>query len=380
MQTAKHFIRITALMIGICVIAILSPSHTPGHRDTSRDFLLIEPKRPTPRTLQRIQPRTLNRTVVPSMQRADTMSPPRIYSGSAVTVIPHISLDTSFTVKEGIITEKSTGEGKAAYQPRRIEAALYRDNNNGGKVRGQLPIALVWGEQLRVPIHCRRAMIGLAEGIRMYTDIEVSIDSHLMLASPHIHDYPMLIITSDSAFELTQTERDNLRTYLKNGGFLFVDNGQPNFPHSQAEASMKQMFRDVIGSNARPQPLTAEHEIFSSLFDFTDGAPIGMENNLFPVYARETVYHPYTESAQTNEYSYFLDGYYLDGQCVAVYSDRGYTIKWGGINSLNIDSWQWEGFEVGHRAPQLKFGVNLVVYALHRHAPQVPQYDVAKSD
>ena len=381
MQKTRHIIRISAMLAGICVIAILSPAHSPGHRDTSRDFLLIEPKRPTPRTLKRIRPRTRIQSITQGRNPSAAMTYTGTASSQSAADLSNLAPDFLPTAKNGAIIRESPVITSVDNQQKRTDTYFHHRINNERTVRGRIPIALVWGEQLRVPDHCRRSMIGLAEGIRMYTDLEVSIDSHLMLSSPRIRDYPMLVITTDSAFELTRTECGNLRSYLENGGFLFVDNAQPNFPHSQAEASMEKMFRDVIGSNARPLPLTPDHEIFNSRFDFTDGAPNGMENNLFPVFARSCGgFDPYRDSAQTNEYSYFLEGYYLKDRCVAVYSDRGYTIKWAGINSLNINSWQWINFVVGNRAPQLKFGVNLVIYALNNHTTVESRNEVALSD
>ena len=380
MHKVKHYIRVSAMLAEICVITILSPAHSPGHRNTSRDFLLIEPKRPTPRTLTRIRPRTHIQTATQGRNPSAAMTYTGTASSQATADLSNLAPDFLPTAKNGAIICESPVTASVANEQKRTDTYFHHRINNERTVRGRIPLALVWGEQLRVPDHCRRSMIGLAEGIRMYTDLEVSIESHLMLSSPRIHDYPMLVITTDSAFELTRTECENLRSYLENGGFLFVDNAQPNFPHSQAEASMEKMFRDVIGSNARPLPLTPDHEIFNSRFDFTDGAPNGMENNLFPIYARFATYQSYQESAQTNEYSYFLEGYYLKGRCVAVYSDRGYTIKWAGINNLSIASWQWENFEVGSRAPQLKFGVNLAIYALNNHTTAESPNDVALSD
>ena len=249
-----------------------------------------------------------------------------------------------------------------------------------GELEGFVHVALVWGEELRVPERCRRAMIGLAEGIRTYTGLDVAIDNHLMLSSTRIHDYPMLVLTADSAFELTPAERDNLRAYIENGGFLFVDNAQPEFPHGQAEASLRQMIRDVTGCHARFEPIPTGHEIYHSYFDFKDGPPIGNEMTKFTTATTKTQ----GESARhkLNSYSYFLEGVTYRNRLVCLYSDRGYTLKWSGWHAINQEfKVDWiNQISPSAGQPQLKFGVNLVAYALKRHTLPLPKYDVFVTD
>ena len=46
---------------------------------------------------------------------------------------------------------------------------------------------------------------------------------------------------------------------------------------------------------------------------------------------------------------YFLEGVWLDNRLVAVYSGKGYALKWRSLSN---------------NEPQLKMGVNMVVFAL----------------
>ena len=47
----------------------------------------------------------------------------------------------------------------------------------------------------------------------------------------------------------------------------------------------------------------------------------------------------------------FLEGVWLDGRLVAVYSNKGYALKWK---------------DLANNRPQLKMGVNMVVFALEQ--------------
>ena len=95
------------------------------------------------------------------------------------------------------------------------------------------------------------------------------------------------------------------------------------------------MFRDVLGKDARFQMLPFDHPVHHSFFDFNDGPPPGGEVE--------------GGAGGISLPSPHLEGIFLEGRLVAVYSDKAY----GQI-------WQQE-FE---NEPQLKMGLNLVVFAL----------------
>ncbi|MFC1651261.1 DUF4159 domain-containing protein, partial [Candidatus Latescibacterota bacterium] len=132
------------------------------------------------------------------------------------------------------------------------------------------------------------------------------------------------------------------------GGFAVLDNGNPTQEFGSAEASLKQMLRDALGSDAKFLPIQNSHPLYHCFEDFNDGPPQGSEvhaskvmENMAGNYAHKTV--------SMSKQVLYLEGVWLDDRLVAIYSDKGYALKWK---------------DPSNNEPQLRMGVNMVVYAL----------------
>ena len=187
--------------------------------------------------------------------------------------------------------------------------------------------------------------------MQKWTKIDTSLQEHLWLSSAKLLQMPFVYVTTNKAFELTETEKTNVRNYLLNGGFMVLDNPIPYTDRSQAEASLKQMMRDALGAQARFQPIPKNHEIYHSYFDFDDGPPQGAESRLYKTGIRSV--DPTTGNVVYSEVHpplvNYLEGIWIDNRLVVVYANKGYVVKWN---------------EMTGNDPQLKMGVNLVVFAL----------------
>ncbi|MHB9030465.1 MAG: DUF4159 domain-containing protein [Candidatus Latescibacterota bacterium] len=255
----------------------------------------------------------------------------------------------------------------------RFGAMAFQDGRDKRDVRGFVYIPTTWGEQLEpVAVTARMGSINhasghpqngdqtlgylrpaenLAEAVNRYTNIRAEADPPLYLSSERLSDTPFLYICADTAFELTPTERGNFGRYLRNGGFAFLDNGVPEEDYGPAEASLRQMLRDALGSDARLKPIPNDHPLYHCFFDF-DAPPLGAELALNLIYyIRSGCLCPGSHGSRNRSPVYQLEGVFIDGKLVAVYSNKGYTLKWR---------------EFTNNEPQLKMGVNLVVYALTR--------------
>lgn len=76
---------------------------------------------------------------------------------------------------------------------------------------------------------------------------------------PSLFDYPLIYMHGRKNFALTQEERDQLRAYLENGGFLFADAccGIPQF-----DASFRKLVEQMYG---RPlESIPVDHELFNN--------------------------------------------------------------------------------------------------------------------
>jgi len=218
-------------------------------------------------------------------------------------------------------------------------------------IKGFVYIPTVWGAELKPPDNLKRSFLNLVEAVNRYTDITAKSDPHLYLDSRKLLSMPFILITTDSAFELTGIERKNLEAYLRNGGFAFVDNGTPQLEYGQAEASLRQMLKNTLGTDARFLPIPVDHPLYHCFFDFDDGPPNGSELQM--VSSSSTGMQGVAAiSAYMSKQVYYLEGIWLGNRLVAIYSDKGYVGKWK---------------DYSNNEPQLKMGVNIVVYALTQH-------------
>jgi len=256
-------------------------------------------------------------------------------------------LDTDYQID--YTTGTVTILNERAMHPKADLVIKYEEENNyEGKELFATPnyLSLGWGRQLRPPDNLKRSVINLVEAVNQYTPIDAKIDMHMPLDSPALFETPCILITSDTAFKLTHKERENLGKYLNNGGFAFIDNATPQYEFGEAEASLRQMISDTLGPDAKGLPIPEDHELFHSFFDFDDGVPMGAE---YVVSRLEKGAH---EQEQTPVHvTPYIEGIWLGQRLVAIYSDKGYFHRWN---------------DPEHSEPQIKFGVNMVVFAAYQ--------------
>lgn len=205
-------------------------------------------------------------------------------------------------------------------------------------------------------------MINLQEALLKQTKLEVTTNSKVILGSEKIFDNSVLFFTAENSFDISETEKANLKKYLENDGFVILD----SFPFSneetnpsrvgdgrKGEASLRQMILDAMGTSVRFSPITKNHEIYSNVNTFEDGPPIGGEylKSIDKNYsgANESKDKLLPKSEPIVEVKGYLDGIYLGNKLVGVFSSKGYFIKWSDLKD---------------NEPQLKMGVNMIVYGL----------------
>ncbi len=229
--------------------------------------------------------------------------------------------------------------GQQAREKRLItprSAVVVVDYANKQNITGRVPLALAWGELFSPPQEYLRGFIQLREAMIRWTKIETSIEKHLMLSSPRLLEMPFIYVTTDENFDLTGTEKANIKKYLENGGFMVIENPKPLIEVSPGEVSLKQMIRDSLGHNVRFAPIPNDHPLYHCFFDFDDGPPIGAEIGS-------------TAEKRLPRSVFFLEGVWLRERLAVVFSNKGYIVKWTQLDN-NI--------------PQLKMGVNMIVFSL----------------
>jgi hypothetical protein len=228
------------------------------------------------------------------------------------------------------------------------KAMIIQDPSNKKDIQGFIYIATAWGTQLRPPDGLRRANLNLVEAINKFTKIKAQPDNQLYLDDRRLLDMPFVLIVADDTFELTEPERINLEKYLRNGGFIVVDNANPETVFGKAEASLRKMIRDALGADAKFIPIPNDHAIYRCFEEFPDGPPVGSELKLARS-AENTGQGREALSAMLPEQVLNLEGIWLGDRLVAVYSDKGYSNIWK---------------EYSDNETQLRMGINFVVYAL----------------
>jgi hypothetical protein len=172
--------------------------------------------------------------------------------------------------------------------------------------------------------------VNLLNYVKANTNIPIEpIYSYVDLASDNLFAYPILFLTGHGNMNLTNQEVVNLRSYLENGGFLYIDDdyGLDEFVRRE----LKKVFPDQ-----KLVELPFTHNLFHCHFDFKQGVPKTHEHDEKP---------PQTF------------GLFSKGRlCVVFTYESNPSDGWADPNVHNDKE------EVRQEA--LKFGVNVVVWAL----------------
>lgn len=111
------------------------------------------------------------------------------------------------------------------------------------------------------------AEVNLLNFIRKNTNIPVEpVYEYVDLSSDNLFSYPILFLTGHGNMNLSNKEVENLRAYLENGGFLYIDDdyGLDEF--------VKREFQKIFPAQKFTE-LPFSHEIFRSHYIFTSGVP-----------------------------------------------------------------------------------------------------------
>lgn len=83
------------------------------------------------------------------------------------------------------------------------------------------------------------------------------------LSSEEVFNFPLVIMTGEGEFRLTDAERDNLRQYLDRGGFLLASAGCSSKEWNQSfRQEMNQLFPDTPA-----KALSKDHAVFHTIHD-----------------------------------------------------------------------------------------------------------------
>jgi hypothetical protein len=187
-----------------------------------------------------------------------------------------------------------------------------------------------WDVDQRMPANLITSLIE-------YTQLRVDPKEHVLaLADPRMLQAPFCYLAGHKLVEFNPDERRNFERYVRNGGFVFVDDCNHDIDGLFATSFEAQM-AGLFGPRAlRELPNT--HPLYSSFFRF-DGPPAtGFELNGWG----DDLVHEH------------LRGIEIDGRLGVLYSNKDYGCEW------DYD-WRNKRFLA---VDNTRFAVNIVIHAL----------------
>lgn len=176
------------------------------------------------------------------------------------------------------------------------------------------------------------AEVNLLKFVQAHTNIKVKAEYKFVdIASDEIFSYPFLFLTGHGNVVFSDEEVKRLRTYLENGGFLYIDDDYGLDKPIRRE--MKKVFPETDFVE-----LPFSNKIYNILYDFRNGPPKTHEHDNKPpqgfgIFIRERLAVYYTYESNPS------DGW-VDAE---VYNDPP-----------------------NKREEALKFGTNIIICALSR--------------
>jgi hypothetical protein len=187
-----------------------------------------------------------------------------------------------------------------------------------------------WDVDARMPSNLITSLID-------YTSLRVDPKEHVLaLSDPRMLAAPFCYLAGHKLVDFNPAERRNFERYVRNGGFVFVDDCNHDIDGLFAKSFEAQMAA-IFGAKAMKK-LPNTHGIYSSFFKF-DGPPAtSFELNGWG----DDLVHEY------------LHGIEINGRLGVLYSNKDYGCEW------DYD-WRNKRFLAEDNT---RFAVNLVIYAL----------------
>lgn len=109
--------------------------------------------------------------------------------------------------------------------------------------------------------------VNLLKYVNAHTTIQTEpVYEYVDLSTDNIFLYPLLFLTGHGTMSLNDAEAKRLRTYLENGGFLYIDDDYG------MDASIRKEMSKVF-PNQKFVELPFNHPLYSAHFSFPNGLP-----------------------------------------------------------------------------------------------------------
>jgi len=187
-----------------------------------------------------------------------------------------------------------------------------------------------WDVDQRMPSNLITALID-------YTNLRVDPKEHVVaLSDPKVFSAPFCYLAGHKLVEFNPAGRRNFERYVRNGGFVLVDDCNHDIDGMFARSFEAQM-ASIFGDSAL-RKLPANHPLYRSFFKF-DGPPgTAVELNGWG----DDLVHDYLKAVQVN------------GRIGVLYSNKDYGCEW----DYDFRNKRFMAED------NTKFGLNIIMYAM----------------
>jgi len=187
-----------------------------------------------------------------------------------------------------------------------------------------------WEVDERMPANVLNSLIE-------YTSLSVDIKERIIpLSDPVMLTAPFCYLAGHRLVQFTHEEQANFKSYIENGGFVFVDDCNHDIDGMFARSFEKQMLA-LFGDEALKK-IPNDHAIYSSFFKF-DGPPrTSIELNGWG----DDLVHNYLKAIE------------IDGRIAVLYSNKDLGCEW----DYDFRNKRWL------KVDNTRFAVNIVMYAM----------------
>lgn len=188
-----------------------------------------------------------------------------------------------------------------------------------------------WDVDQRMPANLLNSLVEYTTVAVREREVVVPLDS------PKVYDAPFCYLAGHRLVQFTRAERDTFRTYVRNGGFVLVDDCNHDVDGLFARSFEDEMRRTFGEGALRTLPNT--HPLYSAFFRFPDGPPATtLELNGWG----DDLVHDH------------LKGIEIDGRLALLYSNKDYGCEW----DYDFRNKRFLAED------NTKFGVNVIIQAL----------------
>ncbi|CAN5641102.1 DUF4159 domain-containing protein [soil metagenome] len=184
----------------------------------------------------------------------------------------------------------------------------------------------------------QRMPSNLLDSLVAYTTISVAErEAVVPLGSREVLAAPFCYLSGHKLVQFTDRERENFEAYVRNGGFVFVDDCNHDIDGLFAKSFEAQM-AEIFGPDAL-QKIPNDHAIYRAFFTFEKGPPTtSFELNGWG----DDLVHDYLKAIE------------IDGRIGVLYSNKDYGCEW----DYDFRNKRFLAED------NTKFGVNIVMYAM----------------